>query len=171
MTAAVDWTAYVLTHIVVLRYVTEDPILHYSMVMPSRHGCPVPVSQMPINIGSGGNSKSSLFGMFLVPLSCPAYVCSLPSSSCICRLSCQRHSCLIEQIMGLLVYCCAGAWYKRERLGAQVTPSDPDTVHPLAAQSDWCYAIGHRDDPSHRRYVCYGGMHQGTVRGRGGWHV
>lgn len=71
----------------IVGYVTEDPILHYSMVMPSRHGCPVPVSQMPINIGSGGTSKSSLFGMFL--------------------------------IMGLLVYCCAGAWYKRERLGAQ----------------------------------------------------
>jgi hypothetical protein len=67
--------------------VTEGPILHYNIVLPSRHGCPVPVSQLPINIGGGGATKGHFFAIFL--------------------------------FCGLIIYCCVGAWYKRDRLGAQ----------------------------------------------------
>jgi len=63
----------------------EKPVLHYTIVLPSKHGCPVPVSQLPVNLA--GASKGHMFGFFIM--------------------------------VGLAAYCCVGAWYKRERLGAQ----------------------------------------------------
>jgi len=77
----------------------EGPGLHYTMVLPSRHGCPVPTSQLPINMGNA--SKGHIFSYLL--------------------------------ILGLLVYCCVGAWYKRERMGAQGVEMIPhiDTICAL----------------------------------------
>lgn len=70
-------------------YVVEAPSLHYTIVFPSKKGCKLPTSQLPIGLPGSptGGSKSSMLGFMLV--------------------------------LGLAVYCCAGAWYKRERLGAQ----------------------------------------------------
>jgi len=67
----------------------ENPTLHYTMVLPSRHGCALPMSQLPIGKGGSvvGGSKGSIVGLMAV--------------------------------VAFVAYCCAGAWYKRERLGAQ----------------------------------------------------
>jgi len=44
--------------------VVEGPGLHYTAVFPSRHGCPVPVSQLPINIA--GTSKTHIFSFLVI---------------------------------------------------------------------------------------------------------
>merc|ERR1711966_495428 len=36
----------------------EKPVLHYTIVLPSKHGCPVPVSQLPVNLA--GASKGHM---------------------------------------------------------------------------------------------------------------
>jgi len=68
-------------------YTVEGPTLHYTSVYPSKHGCKLSLSQLPINFSTKHVQKHHAFGFFL--------------------------------FMGLMIYCCVGAWYKRERLGAQ----------------------------------------------------
>jgi len=83
-------------------FVTEGPTLHYTAVIQSRHGCQLPLSQLPIGINPTLHGHSH--GTYAV-----------------------------IAIVALLLYCCVGAWYKRERLGAQGIEMIPhvDTVCAL----------------------------------------
>ena len=56
----------------------------------------------------------------------PALLFDPSECKCVAAVT-EMSSMLLSQILGLLVYCCVGAWYKRERMGAQV----PTICHAL----------------------------------------
>lgn len=81
--------------------VVEDPILTYNIIFPSPYACTVAFSQRKIKIPT---------------------VASVAHS--------KTHFFSLIFFVGLIVYCCAGCYYKRERLGAQGIEAIPhiDTI-------------------------------------------